>query len=66
MGQVAAVRDEFEGTFLEACEGFLPLGVGEYSIARPPQDKDRHLQMRELIRQDLKLSSETYLGANGG
>ena len=66
VGQVAAVRDKFEGASLEASKSLLPLRVGEYSIACSPQDKHRHLQARELIRQNLKLPSETYLGANGG
>lgn len=66
VGQMAAVRDNFEGAFSETSNGVLRLRDGEYPVGFAPDNERRDLQTGELIQQHLALPACVDLGAQHG
>lgn len=54
LGQVAAVRNEIEGSLSEVGGCLSGLRDGKYPVLLAPDDESRHLEMGKLIYQDLQ------------
>lgn len=61
MGEVAAIRNDFERTLLQTCNHVLCLELREDSVVGTPDDEHRHLQLRKLVQQHLTLPFEVDL-----